>query len=154
VVDCGGGGNVVTPVIDGMVLERSQRRNGRGGEYVGEVIANRIKDKIGRDVEVGGRVKDGKEGEIGRDIWIQDLATDFKKSHGYMAQFGKLDLREVKSLIPEGSVYELPDGTRIDVNDSPEIFIAPSEIHYKSEEVRGEQAKRGRREPTSKVLMC
>ena len=60
--------------------------------------------------------------------------TDFKKCHGLIAQFGKLDLREVSVLIPKNSVYELPDGTPINVSDSPEIFCTP-EMHYVEGEV-------------------
>lgn len=64
--------------------------------------------------------------------------ADFKRCHGYMAQFGSLDLREVKSLIPPSSIYELPDGTPVNVNDSPELFETP-EMHYKAEEVGPEK---------------
>jgi actin-related protein len=36
-VDLGAGGCRVTPVVDGLVLQHSQRRNGRGGEWLGNV---------------------------------------------------------------------------------------------------------------------
>jgi actin-related protein len=37
VVDVGAGGTRVTPVVDGHVLQFSQRRNGRGGEFLGHM---------------------------------------------------------------------------------------------------------------------
>jgi actin-related protein len=37
IVDVGAGGCRVTPVVDGLVLQQSQRRNGRGGDWLGNV---------------------------------------------------------------------------------------------------------------------
>jgi actin-related protein len=37
VVDMGAGGCRVTPVVDGLLLKHSQRRNGRGGDWLGHV---------------------------------------------------------------------------------------------------------------------
>ncbi|KAL7558222.1 hypothetical protein ACA910_017163 [Epithemia clementina (nom. ined.)] len=37
VVDMGAGGCRVTPVVDGFLLKQSQRRNGRGGDWLGNV---------------------------------------------------------------------------------------------------------------------
>lgn len=37
VVDIGAGGTRVTPVVDGLVLQHAQRRNGRGGDWLGHV---------------------------------------------------------------------------------------------------------------------
>ena len=37
VVDLGAGGCRVTPVVDGFLLKQSQRRNGRGGDWMGNV---------------------------------------------------------------------------------------------------------------------
>jgi actin-related protein len=37
IVDLGAGGCRVTPVADGLVLQQSQRRNGRGGDWLGNV---------------------------------------------------------------------------------------------------------------------
>ena len=37
IVDVGAGGCRVTPVVDGLVLRQAQRRNGRGGDYLGNV---------------------------------------------------------------------------------------------------------------------
>jgi len=37
VVDIGAGGCRVTPVVDGLVLKHAQRRNGRGGDWLGNV---------------------------------------------------------------------------------------------------------------------
>lgn len=37
IVDVGAGGTRVTPVVDGHVLQYSQRRNGRGGDWLGQM---------------------------------------------------------------------------------------------------------------------
>ena len=37
VVDVGAGGCRVTPIVDGIVLQNAQRRNGRGGDWLGHV---------------------------------------------------------------------------------------------------------------------
>lgn len=37
VVDIGAGGTRVTPVVDGLLLSQSQRRSGRGGDWLGQV---------------------------------------------------------------------------------------------------------------------
>ena len=36
-VDIGAGGCCVTPIVDGLVLKNSQRRNGRGGDWLGDM---------------------------------------------------------------------------------------------------------------------
>ena len=51
--------------------------------------------------------------------------TDFKKLHGNTLQFAKVDMREVSGLIPPDSVYELPDGTPVNVNDHPDLYVVP-----------------------------
>jgi actin-related protein len=47
VVDVGGGGTRVTPVVDGLVLRSAQRRSGRGGEWLGSVHARALTDFCG-----------------------------------------------------------------------------------------------------------
>ena len=42
VVDVGAGGCRVTPVVDGLVLQHSQRRNGRGGDWLDHMSWNAI----------------------------------------------------------------------------------------------------------------
>lgn len=37
VVDIGAGGCRVTPIVDGLILKQSQRRSGRGGDWLGDV---------------------------------------------------------------------------------------------------------------------
>jgi actin-like protein 6A len=36
-VDIGAGGCCVTPIVDGLILKHSQRRNGRGGDWLGDM---------------------------------------------------------------------------------------------------------------------
>eukprot|EP00934_Nitzschia_sp_Nitz4_P005656 Nitzschia sp. Nitz4//scaffold15_size197535//51029//52471//NITZ4_001566-RA/size197535-processed-gene-0.62-mRNA-1//-1//CDS//3329537679//5646//frame0 len=44
VVDIGAGGTRVTPVVDGLVLQHAQRRNGRGGDWLGHVTWKALLD--------------------------------------------------------------------------------------------------------------
>jgi actin-related protein len=37
IVDIGASGSCVTPIVDGLVLKHSQRRNGRGGDWLGNI---------------------------------------------------------------------------------------------------------------------
>ena len=47
VVDVGGSGTRVTPVIDGLVLRSAQRRSGRGGEWLGAVQGRALTEFCG-----------------------------------------------------------------------------------------------------------
>jgi actin-related protein len=46
VVDIGANGTRVTPIVEGMVLQQAQRRNGRGGEYISAVQEYVLRSKI------------------------------------------------------------------------------------------------------------
>ncbi len=48
VVDIGAGGTRVTPIVDGLVLQQAQRRNGRGGEWLSNVQERVVEDMIGK----------------------------------------------------------------------------------------------------------
>jgi len=56
--------------------------------------------------------------------------TDLKKSHIPQLQFGKVDLREVQTLVPtDNTSYELPDGTVIDFKKNPDMFRVAEAIY-------------------------
>lgn len=46
IVDVGAGGTRITPVVDGLLLENSQRRNGRGGEWLCAVQRRALEEII------------------------------------------------------------------------------------------------------------
>ncbi|GMI06148.1 hypothetical protein TrVE_jg2423 [Triparma verrucosa] len=140
VVDCGGGGNVATPVIDGIVLKRSLRRSVRGGDFLDLQLKEVIEKKTGKPLAVrperlpSGKYKSPTNAHLSslsasekayRDFCVHASMTDFKKSHGVSLQFAKVDMREVSGLIPDGSVYELPDGTPVNVNEHPDLYVVP-----------------------------
>eukprot|EP00537_Pseudo-nitzschia_pungens_P018027 CAMPEP_0172400860 /NCGR_PEP_ID=MMETSP1061-20121228/47779_1 /TAXON_ID=37318 /ORGANISM="Pseudo-nitzschia pungens, Strain cf. pungens" /LENGTH=588 /DNA_ID=CAMNT_0013134287 /DNA_START=109 /DNA_END=1875 /DNA_ORIENTATION=+ len=53
VVDIGAGGCRVTPVVDGLILKQSQRRNGRGGDWLGDVTWRALLEEKRRECEEG-----------------------------------------------------------------------------------------------------
>jgi len=50
VVDIGAGGTRVTPVVDGLILEQAQRRNGRGGDWLGAVQERVVRDMKKKEI--------------------------------------------------------------------------------------------------------
>lgn len=57
VVDVGAGGTRVTPIVDGLVLTQAQRRNGRGGDWLGAVQDRAVRDMMNKNENN----KEGKE---------------------------------------------------------------------------------------------
>ena len=51
VVDIGAGGCRVTPVVDGLILKQSQRRSGRGGDWLGDVTWKALLEEKERERE-------------------------------------------------------------------------------------------------------
>ena len=46
VVDIGAGGCRVTPIVDGLILKQSQRRSGRGGDWLGDVTWKALSEEM------------------------------------------------------------------------------------------------------------
>eukprot|EP00532_Pseudo-nitzschia_australis_P018644 CAMPEP_0168301940 /NCGR_PEP_ID=MMETSP0142_2-20121227/37151_1 /TAXON_ID=44445 /ORGANISM="Pseudo-nitzschia australis, Strain 10249 10 AB" /LENGTH=582 /DNA_ID=CAMNT_0008252391 /DNA_START=192 /DNA_END=1940 /DNA_ORIENTATION=- len=53
VVDIGAGGCRVTPVVDGLILKQSQRRSGRGGDWLGDVTWKALLEEKERERKEG-----------------------------------------------------------------------------------------------------
>ncbi|KAL3942094.1 MAG: hypothetical protein SGBAC_003661 [Bacillariaceae sp.] len=133
VVDVGAGGCRVTPVIDGHILQHSQRRNGRGGDWLGHVT---WKAMLEQKLPVTPRYQLRQKGCIAKsrsfhDWAVQDLMYEMRTDpHVSVAAIDEAPTRlpftnyqeaELPSS-PTGSVeeaphssYELPDGTSIDL---------------------------------------
>ncbi|CAJ1959401.1 unnamed protein product [Cylindrotheca closterium] len=133
VVDVGAGGCRVTPVIDGHILQHSQRRNGRGGDWMGHVA---WKAMLEQELPVIPRYKLRQKGCIAKSPsfhnWaVQDLMyelrTDPNVSVAPMDEapsrtlFTNYDAAEAPTSPASGeeatpSTFELPDGTPIDLS--------------------------------------
>ena len=127
VVDISGGASSATPVIDGIGLNRSRRWNCRGGDYIDYRIVKEVEKLNGKELPVddvrrfgGGEISktDGRYKNYCKHV----IAGELKSSHLSVLQYKGMDLREVSCIIPKGSVYELPDGTKVDINANPEVF--------------------------------
>ena len=116
------------------------RRSVRGGDFLDLQLKEVIEKKTGKPLAVrperlpSGKYKSPTNAHLSslsasekayRDFCVHASMTDFKKSHGVSLQFAKVDMREVSGLIPDGSVYELPDGTPVNVNEHPDLYVVP-----------------------------
>jgi actin-related protein len=128
VVDVGASGCKATPVVDGLVLEQAQRRNGRGADWLANVTWNAML-KDGVDVVPRYRVSDTKakmDNPFMTQWAIRDLMFEFRTSPhvslqswrygGYTTPFvyqNSEDANEDMAQQPE--TYELPDGTLVNL---------------------------------------
>ena len=62
VVDIGAGGTRVTPVVDGMILQQAQRRNGRGGDWLA-AVQEQVAGEMSKGKEVLPRYAIGLDGK-------------------------------------------------------------------------------------------
>mmetsp|Transcript_27737 Transcript_27737/g.67521 ORF Transcript_27737/g.67521 Transcript_27737/m.67521 type:complete len:482 (+) Transcript_27737:128-1573(+) len=133
VVDVGAGGCRVTPVIDGHILQHSQRRNGRGGDWLGHVTWKAmLEQKLNITPRYQLRQKGCTPKSPSFHNWaVQDLMSELRTDpHVSVAAiddatsrlpFTNYENAEVPSS-PSASVEEttpssceLPDGTSIDL---------------------------------------
>ena len=49
VVDIGAGGCRITPIVDGLILKQSQRRSGRGGDWLGDITWKALLEETKRE---------------------------------------------------------------------------------------------------------
>jgi actin-related protein len=127
VVDIGAGGCRVTPVIDGLLLKSAQRRNGRGGDWLGNIQWKALlEEKV--HLQPRYKLRNNKASPtLAFHRWaMQDLMYEFRSSdHIGMPQW-RMDLttpfvydNNVEEMQvdeqAEPSTYELPDGTMVDL---------------------------------------
>jgi len=124
VVDIGAGGCRVTPVIDGLLLKNAQRRNGRGGDWLGNVQWQALLEE---DVSPQPRylLRNAKaKSKAAFHRWaMQDLMYEFRSSEHIVMPKWRMDLStpfvyendDMQVDKSEPSTYELPDGTVVDL---------------------------------------
>ncbi|EEC47480.1 actin related protein [Phaeodactylum tricornutum CCAP 1055/1] len=141
VVDVGAGGCVATPVVDGLLLTQAQRRNGRGGDWLGNVtwqalLEQRtiVRPRYQQHASFKPDESAAKNGIFHR--WaMQDLMYEFRTSgnvavpawwYDETVPFCKSPATEagdeivIDPISPGGSesiTYELPDGTLVDLTN-------------------------------------
>ncbi|GMI33689.1 hypothetical protein TeGR_g995, partial [Tetraparma gracilis] len=120
VLDCGAGAASATPVVDGVALKGAARRSLRGGDWLDTKLRGLLEAHLGRALEP--RRAPGAPAPAGahRAHLLGGLLADFKQAHAPMLQFARVDLREVRAMVPEGAAFELPDGTEVRVPECPE----------------------------------
>lgn len=134
VVDVGASGCRVTPVVDGHLLKQAQRRNGRGGDYLGSVAFQALSNakQVVRPRYQLGASNDPKSrpsNDLFRTLALQDLMYELRTSeytelpqwwYNESAPFCDTDesMEEEEEEEGEEAVakhYELPDGTLVDL---------------------------------------
>ena len=149
VIDCGGGGCRVSPIVDGMMLKRAQCRNNRGGDWLSdqlfESFANKDINVVPRFVARHEILKSSSSSvgalpDVTRSFYLHSLREvlfEFKTAHCgiYPAKVGPTGSEEVKEAVRThmshaGHEYlrkfELPDGTTVNVaEDNPDLFLLP-----------------------------
>jgi actin-like protein 6A len=137
-VDIGAGGCRVTPIVEGLVLEQSQRRNGRGGEWLNHVTWKALlEEKIVPKPHY--QLRSTKKSFMAKSSlyhqWaIQELILEFRTGPHVKVDSWCQDLRvpftpppmddsdESSSGAPESpgpsqpTSYTLPDGTEVDLS--------------------------------------
>jgi actin-related protein len=134
VVDVGAGGCRVTPVVDGLVLYQSQRRNGRGGDWLGNVTWKALlEEKIQPKPRYLLRNASATPKSPLFHTWaMQDLMYELRTephvtletySQDYRVPFTELPSTPPLPASPSApsstattTSYELPDGTPVDLN--------------------------------------
>lgn len=144
VVDVGAGGCRVTPIVDGLVLQQSQRRNGRGGDWLGNVTWKAMLDEFDTAPKPRYLLRDGSSRAKNKTIeqqalWhrqammdlMYEVRTDpFVKLHSMDSPnirvpfVEKLDSNghsppgSPGSVASANAIYHLPDGTAVDLTTS------------------------------------
>lgn len=116
VVDMGSGGCRVTPVVDGLLLKQTQRRNGMGGEWLSAMQYNLLRDRCNTAVTPRYLVRNTNT-QIDKnlnDFCIREVMYEMKTGWHIRLPLGNDDDVEDE----DKPVYELPDGTKIDLNNS------------------------------------
>jgi actin-related protein len=141
VVDVGAGGCRVTPVVDGLLLKHSQRRNGRGGDWLGHVTWKALlEEKVVPKPRYQLRDSSTKAKSPLFDTWaMQDLMYEIRTEPHVSLDIYNRDTRvpftpstttppssptapatpsSAATAATNNNTYELPDGTSIDLTTS------------------------------------
>lgn len=126
IVDLGAGGCRVTPVVHGLLLKQAQRRNGRGGDWLGNVTWQAM---LNENVAVVPRYKLRNSRSLSSPSMTQwamrDLMFEFRSSdrvslqtwrYGeYTTPFTTKQDEELQDVSEKPMSYELPDGTLVNL---------------------------------------
>lgn len=127
VVDVGAGGCRATPVIDGLLLKNAQRRNGRGGDWLGNVQWQALlEEDVAPEPRYLIRNSKAKPKSIFHRWAMQDTMFEFRSSDHITLPKWRMDLttpfiyeddndNTMQVEESEPSTYELPDGTVVDL---------------------------------------
>ena len=151
----GGGGCRATPVIDGLVCHMSQRKNGRGGEWLSEMQleilrqVNKVSNIKSRHMlkkerkkrNIQDKLNDQGDSILAHILSMSDLMYEMKTSdhinvpektwdsNNGISQYPtkkhkKSQEQEFSSveqdvIIDDKTIFELPDGTIVDLDSSP-----------------------------------
>ena len=139
IVDIGAGGCRVTPIVEGLVLENSQRRTGRGGEWMNHVTWKALlQEKVVPKPHYQVRSTSGNKSVVMAKSplyhqWaMQELILEFRTGPHVKVDSWCQDLRvpftpppsdsdDSSSGVPESpgpsqTSYTLPDGTEVDLS--------------------------------------
>eukprot|EP00547_Thalassionema_nitzschioides_P005324 CAMPEP_0194219930 /NCGR_PEP_ID=MMETSP0156-20130528/27197_1 /TAXON_ID=33649 /ORGANISM="Thalassionema nitzschioides, Strain L26-B" /LENGTH=462 /DNA_ID=CAMNT_0038949781 /DNA_START=27 /DNA_END=1412 /DNA_ORIENTATION=- len=128
VVDVGAGGCRVTPIVDGLVLEQAQRRNGRGSDWLGNITWKAMR-KDGVSIVPRFQLREKNIESISPIFlhWaIRDLMFEFRTSDAVSLQTVRMGQHDAPFIqkteektdeeMPENpQSYVLPDGTRVNL---------------------------------------
>jgi actin-related protein len=129
IVDVGAGGCRITPVVEGLLLKRSQRRNGRGGDWIGNVTWHAMRnDNISVTPRYCLKFPENNSSltcPVMMQWAMRDLMSEFRTSdhvslqtwrYGvYTTPFTTRDNEEMTSKSDNPLSYELPDGTLVNL---------------------------------------
>jgi actin-related protein len=126
VVDVGAGGCRVTPVIDGLLLKNAQRRNGRGGDWLGNIQWKALlEEKMTVQPRYQLRNFTGTPTTAFHRWAMQDAMYEFRSSDLVTMPQWRVDpttpfiyndeSTEMQVEETEPSFYELPDGQMVDL---------------------------------------
>jgi actin-like protein 6A len=142
IVDVGAGGCRVTPIVDGLVLQQSQRRNGRGGDWLGNVAWKAMLQEYDASPQPRYLLRENNNQSQHpkvQALWYRRAMMDlmyeirtepFVKLHDMDSPDIRLPFVEKQHTSvpsPPGSpdsatagnaVYQLPDGTEVDLTSS------------------------------------
>lgn len=136
VVDIGAGGTRVTPIVDGLVLQQAQRRNGRGGDWLGAIQERVVQDIILKKTRNRGNLKaiipryalglspkhlEGVQKSIFHQMAIRDCMYEMKTApHVNGVAFYRNDEWTIPFLKPKDEDDEDIQETQMEVEDEEE----------------------------------